>query len=663
MILESITLNNFGLYAGRQTIDLTPPSRDKPIILLGGMNGGGKTTFLDALQLCFFGPHAKTSSRGSTAYRDYLSSSIYRGAANQEASIEIRFRYMVEGNEDKYRLSRSWRRGNGNCKESFVVLKNGRREDVLAQNWASQVDEFLPLNIAHLFLFDGEQIERYASGDESRSLIGAGIHGLLGIDLVDQLEKDLRVYERQKRTETRDDAVRAAIATVERGLRDLRSRVDELTQQRAALLAHKIDRKRKTLAMIEVSYKKLGGFLYERRTEIEHELQAAERVVEEGAEALREFAAGPLPMLLVRDLLESAASRDQQEEDARRARELFEVLRHRDQEVLEHLRSESVEKDAVSSLAEYFEADRGRRRSLGQQETALNLLPNVRNDLCGLLENGFEQLLAASTQHLAAQGKARQRVANARIEHDSVPTSDVISEVVAERQTTKTEIAALEVQYAGIGEEICRLGREIERKEQSLTRLVRDEVADQGNADDQERILRHIDRVRTTLGEFRLAVIARHVRRIERLVLESYQQLLRKESLIASLSIDPASFAITITGRDGKVLDADRLSAGERQLLAVSLLWGLAKASGRPLPTAIDTPLGRLDTAHRMNLVERYFPFASHQMLLLSTDEELTGEYLDRLQPWIGRTYTLAYDDNAERTRVVPGYFDSKEMP
>ena len=88
----------------------------------------------------------------------------------------------------------------------------------------------------------------------------------------------------------------------------------------------------------------------------------------------------------------------------------------------------------------------------------------------------------------------------------------------------------------------------------------------------------------------------------------------------------------------------------------------MAKASGRPLPTAIDTPLGRLDTAHRMNLVERYFPFASHQMLLLSTDEELTGEYLDRLRPWIGRTYTLAYDDNAERTRVVPGYFDSTEV-
>ena len=93
----------------------------------------------------------------------------------------------------------------------------------------------------------------------------------------------------------------------------------------------------------------------------------------------------------------------------------------------------------------------------------------------------------------------------------------------------------------------------------------------------------------------------------------------------------------------------------------MSLLWGLAKASGRPLPTAIDTPLGRLDTAHRMNLVERYFPFASHQMLLFSTDEEITGQYLERLRPWIGRTYTLSYDDGSERTQIVSGYFDPKE--
>jgi len=144
-------------------------------------------------------------------------------------------------------------------------------------------------------------------------------------------------------------------------------------------------------------------------------------------------------------------------------------------------------------------------------------------------------------------------------------------------------------------------------------------------------------------------------------VLESYQQLLRKKTLVAALCIDPDSYDIVLYGKNGQEVEPSRLSAGERQLLGVALLWGLAKASGRPLPTAIDTPLGRLDTAHRSNLVERYFPFASHQVILLSTDEEIYGEYLRKLSPWIGRSYQLEYDDSTGSTKIEPGYFEERK--
>ena len=162
--------------------------------------------------------------------------------------------------------------------------------------------------------------------------------------------------------------------------------------------------------------------------------------------------------------------------------------------------------------------------------------------------------------------------------------------------------------------------------------------------------------------QFRKSVINRHVKRIEALVLRSYQQLLHKTSLVAHLTIDPDNFDITLYGKDGHQLEPARFSAGERQLLGVALLWGLARASGRPLPTAIDTPLGRLDTAHRSHLVERYFPFASHQVLLLSTDEEITGDYLKKLKPWIGRRYQLEFDDDTGSTQVLDGIL-KKGMP
>ena len=552
MILDSITLQNFGLYAGRQTVELTPPSGDRPIVLFGGMNGGGKTTFLDALQLGFFGAHAKTSTRGSTAYRDYLSSSIFRAAARPEASIEISFRHIVEGNEDRYRLTRSWSRLNGNCKEAFSVEKNGKREDAVAQNWASQVDDFLPANIAHLFLFDGEQIERYASVEESCSLIGSGIQALLGLDMVDQLEQDLRVYERRKRTEVHDERTRGVIEAAERELQGLQSRLDELQQDRAALRTHQIDRHQRKLERIEAKYKRLGGPLFERRTEIERTLIVAKKILAEGEHALRELAIGPLPLFLVRDLLESALGRDRREEDSRRARELFDVLKIRDEEVLGLLRSESVDERLLGIVEKHFGVDLARRQVLGQRESKLNLAPSVRIDLQGLLQNGFDQLLVSSAQLLKAHQRGLHRLSTAMAESDSIPPSDVIAEVAAERDAIKTELAALEVQYEGMGEEIGRLAREKERKEQSLIGLIRNDEAGQNKLADRERILRHVDRVRSTLGEFRRVVVSRHVRRIERLVLESYQQLLRKDSLIDSLSIDPDSFAITIYARDGK---------------------------------------------------------------------------------------------------------------
>lgn len=137
----------------------------------------------------------------------------------------------------------------------------------------------------------------------------------------------------------------------------------------------------------------------------------------------------------------------------------------------------------------------------------------------------------------------------------------------------------------------------------------------------------------------------------------AFHQLLRKQSLVSGLTIDPQRFVVHLRNGNEKPLGPDRLSAGERQLLAVSLLWGLARASGRPLPVVTDTPLGRLDASHRTHLVERYFPHASHQMILLSTDEEIDDAHYEKLKPWISHSYRLSFQEDTASTAVSPGYF------
>ena len=109
--------------------------------------------------------------------------------------------------------------------------------------------------------------------------------------------------------------------------------------------------------------------------------------------------------------------------------------------------------------------------------------------------------------------------------------------------------------------------------------------------------------------------------------------------------------------KQGREINTKDLSAGERQLLAVAILWGLAKASNSAAPTIIDTPLGRLDSEHRKNLVEQYFPQASEQVILLSTDEEFNPRYLKKINPYLSRSYLVAYDQKNNGSKVQEGYF------
>jgi len=661
MILDEIVLHNFGLYQGIQHVELTPPDSNKPIILIGGLNGVGKTTFLDALQLVMFGPHAKCSNRGSLAYPEYLSRCIHRRYGNSESGIEITFRHTAEGTEEHYHLRRYWKISGNGCKERFEVFKNGYAEPTLADNWATQVEEFFPANISHLFLFDGEQVEAYASQNDSSSLIGAAIQNLLGLDMVDQLDKDLLVYERRKRSEYNDAPRDAEIMAAQDSVRNLRRRVDALKQERASLQTHRIDKQRKALRKVEEKYRKIGGALYDQKHAIEEKWSASIQQVKEGEEQLRNFAGGAVPFLLVRGLLESAELRDHHEEESRHARELADTLKDRDKATLKHLRDQKTQKSVVDILKAFFDADRAEREALGKKDTDLDLTPEVRSDLHTLLRGNMDQLAEDLRKLLSLQSSYRLGEEQKRVEYENIPSSDTVEHIVKDHDEIRSEIADLEVMYAAMGQDVERQQRELERREVALARLLETDAKDRGHRDDRSRILRHSSKVRKTLESFRCAVIARHVRRIEQLVLESYRQLLRKSGLVTRLSIDPEDYALTLYDRDEQPLSAERLSAGERQLLAIALLWGLAKASGRPLPTAIDTPLGRLDSLHRIHLVERYLPFASHQILLLSTDEEIAGDYHERLRPWIGHTYQLCYDDKTGATHIAAGYLPSKE--
>jgi DNA sulfur modification protein DndD len=263
----------------------------------------------------------------------------------------------------------------------------------------------------------------------------------------------------------------------------------------------------------------------------------------------------------------------------------------------------------------------------------------------------------AIEQRLETISGVKERLAGLEVELARVPAEDAIAELQAELQLVRQRHQQGEVALRALDDKIQLLVRQLDDADRRYKRCLGEGVEVELDREHVGRLLRHSTRMRDTLGKFRTAAIRKHAARLERLILESFAQLLRKTGLVTGLSVDPITFRLELTGGDGQSLPYERLSAGERQLLATSILWGLAKASGRPLPTIIDTPLGRLDSSHRRHLLERYFPVASHQVILLSTDEEIDETSLKHLKRFVGRDYQLKFNEESRSTEINPGYF------
>ncbi|MXW05560.1 MAG: DNA sulfur modification protein DndD [Gemmatimonadetes bacterium] len=657
MIIDEINLTNFGVFGGRQHLRLTPPSDKKPVILIGGLNGAGKTTLIDAIHLGLYGPIAKCSNRGALSYQEFLRRCVHGHARTEETNIEIVFRYRTDGKERSYRIIRSWEIKNSRVRERFDVLLDGKKDPVLTANWLNQVHEFFPPNIAHLFLFDGEKIEGYVGEDDSADLIGSAIENLLGLDIVDQLHRDLETLERRKRTELHESETQEKIETIEGELAILKSQLEGLIKERANNAAA-LNKKQSALKKVESQYRKLGGVLFDKRQLIEDRKVEAEQTVKLGQNSLREIASSELPLLLVKHLLDNMAKQDANEEASRLNRGLLNTLENRDSTFLKQIKKLSNDGDLVESIRQMQLQDRRSRKERVKIRAYLQLSTEAQIRLKTLREESLTSVFRTSQSLLEKQEQLELDLSYTSTEYANIPAPDTLANVLKRRERQQSGISDTETEINVLDGSIGRLQRDIERKHLEHAKLLNENAELCIKSKDRDRILSYTSKVQGTIKQFRMMVIQRHLRRIEELVLQSYKHLLHKTSLVDRLTIDPDRFNLTLFDKEDNRIQIQRLSAGERQLLGVALLWGLGKASGRPLPTAIDTPLGRLDTTHRSHLVEHYFPYASHQVLLLSTDEEISGEYLRKLNPWIGQRYQLVYDDVLGRTQVNEGYFE-----
>ena len=98
-------------------------------------------------------------------------------------------------------------------------------------------------------------------------------------------------------------------------------------------------------------------------------------------------------------------------------------------------------------------------------------------------------------------------------------------------------------------------------------------------------------------------------------------------------------------------IDKQHLSSGEKQIFVMALYWAMMNQSISNLPYIIDTPFARIDTEHRANIINHFFKELKGQLIVLSTDEEISNRHLQDMENQISSVYMLEYGPD-KRTQI-----------
>jgi DNA sulfur modification protein DndD len=656
MLFRELVLENFGSYLGKNTINLLPETsgENRPIILIGGMNGGGKTTIMDALRLALYGSRAQCSTRGNLSYGDFLDQCVSRQTPlADKARIELAFQVAEDGNLLDIRIVRYWERNPKDGKDTLGILVNDWADKTLLNTWDEYIENLLPLGISNLFLFDGEQVKELAEQETPPVGVFDAIQSLLGLELAERLAADLDVLVSRKR---RDVATTKQLAAIDKIEAKLEQQQVELVEIEVELERLK-DKLKIAIEQEEQAFDKFvqeGGKIAAQGQQLDRESRALTDRIEQQRQELRELAAGSLPLALISPLLTQVQAQGAIELRQHQGKAALDILLDRDRKLIDYLHQQQILVSQITEIQAFLERE--------NQQLATSVLPEqiwldadaeVMSQLANIIRSDLDLNRTTTLQTQLVQLETELDFLDRQIAEAASP--EEYARLKEQEATARNLVSELKAEQISGDRRHQELDRIIASTKQELATYAENNI----KLKNSQHIIDSIAKVKETLQVFKEKLTLKKINKLENEVTECFRYLLHKSELIHRVTIDSTTFTLTLHDREGKLLPKHRLSAGEKQLLAIALLWGLARVSGRQLPIAIDTPLGRLDSSHRSNLIERYFPAASEQVILLSTDTEIAETEVAKLraQGAITREYTLDHNPTLQRTEVRSGYF------
>lgn len=660
MKFTKLVIENYKSFQFATEIRFPVSADGKSIFLIGGMNGAGKTSIMEAVSFCLYG------TKPEVIYKNINRKELARG--NTSVSFEL----VVELDDgSELIVKRSWSGGVVNdakakdLEERLVVVQDGKRVSVQnKQMWQDFIRATIPPGITQFFFFDGEKIQEIAADDHSELRLKKSLEAALGIQYITKLSEDvlyIKAEERKGFVQISDEDLEFKESELKREKSKVSRTIQERNEVKAELDAFK-NQHQEAKQRFQVTFNTEPETRDSIREAEKSRIQASNRLGQVENE-LKTLCEGVLPFAIAGRLFgdfrkQIEAERETVQYEAIRdnaaslARKIVRVVEDPEPIYREKLSAEKMAEleqrifrllqqgDSVNDSIKILNlSDRDAARVLQKMET---------------LENSdvfLIQPLLEEKQELAVQVRQLEAALQPGIASDS--EKELFDQLQAEMESCLTQIGRKTEQLRLLEDEILALEKRIRDIELDVEKLYEKHHVSKEKAD----FIEECDAIANLLNQYTVRLRKNKVHLLQEKTFEMYRMLSSKTGLIKDILIDDKSYEIKMIDRNGHEIRKSSLAAGEKEVFALSLLWGLAQTSQLQLPILIDTPLSRLDSTHRDNIINHYFPNAGQQVIILSTDTEIDKDYYRKLQPYLSGAASLEFEPRQELTTVKQGYF------
>lgn len=658
MLIKQLVLHNFRVFNGTHTIDLAPKKRPheanpRPIVLFGGLNGAGKTSILSAIRLALYGRLAFGPATQQQEYVEQLGAMVHNGTYTaerpDEASVELTFTYNQNGHETEFTVTRSWKKGK---KDRLSLQQDGQpRSELSYDQCQGFLNELIPHGVADLFFFDGEKIAELAE-DESGNILRTAVRRLLGLDLIARLQNDLMIFIKRQQTAQLGGSQQQQVEALETRIKTLAGQAEKLLEE-ADFVNSRIEFLSQDIIRHEGLLNAQGGAFAQTKAQEKLKVETLLKEKERLEKALRQECDGSLPYALAPDtlsrLLEKIANEAQIKQAKNFEKELNLFLAQLKNDIA--FRSVSTGKIAAETIADNLE-DYMAAKPKG------DLLFDISEREAGMLQQSIEQDSKKAMQRFDAYrhqlADIEQQLEQAAANIARAPEDEQLMDLFAALRELDYKREKQRQKYRSLLEEAKRTKQQqldCVRQVQKAHDITRSQHGLSSAFKNAQETINLLDYYSDVLTQARVKKLSANFE-------IAYHKLARKEDLQLNAHINPQTFDVELVDEKGSVINRKLLSAGEKQIYAIAILEALAKTSGRDFPVIIDTPLGRLDSQHRDKLINHYFPEASHQVVLLSTDTEVDERYfVDRLRDDISHAYEIVFNAHTKSSALKSGYF------